>query len=94
MQTTLRIDDAIYREAKSEAAREGISLTRLVEGALCLRLRRVPAGKMSLPTYDSGVRLPAGFDLGSVVREAETAYGSRLAARSAPCGRQARVRRS
>jgi antitoxin component of RelBE/YafQ-DinJ toxin-antitoxin module len=34
MQTTLRIDDAIYREAKSAAARRGITLTRYIEEAL------------------------------------------------------------
>jgi hypothetical protein len=34
MQTTLRIDDAIYREAKAEAARRGMTLTRFLEDAL------------------------------------------------------------
>lgn len=34
MQTTLRIDDAIYREAKAEAARRGVTLTRFLEEAL------------------------------------------------------------
>lgn len=34
MQTTLRIDDRIYREAKAEAARRGITLTRYIEEAL------------------------------------------------------------
>ena len=34
MQTTLRIDDATYREAKSEAARRGMTLTRFIEAAL------------------------------------------------------------
>lgn len=34
MQTTLRIDDAIYREAKAEAARTGVTLTRFIEEAL------------------------------------------------------------
>lgn len=38
MQTTLRIDDAVYREAKAEAAREGITLTRFIEEALRLRI--------------------------------------------------------
>jgi hypothetical protein len=41
MQTTLRIDDEIYREAKAEAAREGITLTKFIEEALCLRLGRM-----------------------------------------------------
>jgi hypothetical protein len=34
MQTTLRIDDATYREAKAEAARRGMTLTRFLEEAL------------------------------------------------------------
>jgi hypothetical protein len=34
MQTTLRIDDATYREAKVEAARCGMTLTRFLEEAL------------------------------------------------------------
>jgi hypothetical protein len=34
MQTTLRIDDATYREAKAEAARLGLTLTRFIEDAL------------------------------------------------------------
>lgn len=40
MQTTLRIDDAIYREAKAEAARLGITLTRFIEDALRQRIAR------------------------------------------------------
>lgn len=38
MQTTLRIDDSLYREAKAEAARAGVSLTRFLEEGLRLRL--------------------------------------------------------
>jgi len=34
MQTTLRIDDATYREAKAEAARRGVTVTRFIEDAL------------------------------------------------------------
>ena len=34
MQTTLRIDDAVYREAKAQAARLGMTLTRFLEEAL------------------------------------------------------------
>ena len=34
MQTTLRIDDGTYREAKAEAARRGLTLTRFIEDAL------------------------------------------------------------
>jgi antitoxin component of RelBE/YafQ-DinJ toxin-antitoxin module len=38
MQTTLRIDDATYREAKAEAARLGLTLTRFIEEALRERI--------------------------------------------------------
>ena len=38
MQTTLRIDDSLYREAKAGAAREGITITRFIEEALQLRI--------------------------------------------------------
>lgn len=40
MQTTLRIDDRLYREAKAEAARAGVSLTRFLEEGLRLRLEQ------------------------------------------------------
>lgn len=39
MQTTLRIDEATYREAKAEAARRGVTLTRFIEEALRQRIR-------------------------------------------------------
>lgn len=44
MQTTLRIQDDIYREAKAEAAREGITMTRFLESAIRMRLGRSHAG--------------------------------------------------
>jgi len=34
MQTTLRLDDAIYRAAKAEAAKRGLTLTKFIETAL------------------------------------------------------------
>jgi hypothetical protein len=70
MQTTLRIDDRIYREAKAEAAREGVTLTRFLEEGLRLRLeaKRVPsvgeehfrifsAGKADSITWDASIRI-------------------------------------
>lgn len=48
MQTTLRIDDQLYREAKAGAAREGVTLTRFLEEALRLKLdkkQRLAPGK-------------------------------------------------
>jgi hypothetical protein len=44
MQTTLRIDDATYREAKAEAARLGLTLTRFIEQALRQRIARSRKG--------------------------------------------------
>lgn len=38
MQTTLRLDDATYREAKAEAARLGVTVTRYIEDALRQRI--------------------------------------------------------
>jgi hypothetical protein len=85
MQTTLRIDDGLYRQAKAEAARQGITLTRFIEEALRLRLsgrvktrRPVP----ELPSYDSGIRLPAGFDLEQAIRQAEAEADAASAAKS------------
>jgi len=40
VQTTLRINDNIYREAKAEAARIGITLTQFIEKALQSELQR------------------------------------------------------
>lgn len=39
MKTTLDIDDALLRSAKAYAARQGSSLTRLIEEGLQIRLR-------------------------------------------------------
>ena len=43
MKTTLNIDDQVLRNAKQQAAREGITLTALVEEALRARLLEAPA---------------------------------------------------
>ena len=42
IQTTLRIDDQLYREAKAEAVRAGLSLTRILKEGLRLRLEKMP----------------------------------------------------
>jgi len=52
MQTTLRIDDALYREAKAEAVRQGMTLSRFLEQALLFRIQKAKAG---------GERPPARF---------------------------------
>lgn len=58
MQTSLRIDMTLYREAKAAAASEGVTLTRYIESALRMRLRPVRS-TIALPLFDSGVRGPA-----------------------------------
>ena len=78
MQTTLRIDDQLYREAKAEAARQGITLTRFIEQALRLRLEHPPGGPMGpveLPTFAAG----DGFalspsELKRLAQQSERAY--------------------
>ncbi len=77
MQTTLRIDERLYREAKAEAARQGVTMTRFIEEALELRLKKRPAkgGQVELPTFGS----EAGFsfspsELKDFARESENQY--------------------
>jgi hypothetical protein len=61
MQTTLRIQDELYREAKAQAAREGITLTRFLESALQLKLAKTQAPATGKPhfftLYDPGTPL-------------------------------------
>jgi len=47
MQTTLRIDDQIYRDAKAQAARLGITLTQFIEGALQERIKQSVNGGLA-----------------------------------------------
>jgi hypothetical protein len=56
MKTTLQIDDEVMRELKQEAARQGKTMSELVETALRLLLRpRRPSEKLpALPTFHSG----------------------------------------
>jgi hypothetical protein len=62
MQTTLRIDGKLYRKAKSEAARQGVTITRYIEEALKLRLRQGSAARgarrVALPTFAAGKGFP------------------------------------
>lgn len=44
MQTTLRINDEIFREAKAAAARRGVTLTRFIEEALEARIHGKGSG--------------------------------------------------
>ncbi len=56
MKTTLNIDDSVMAELKREAARQGRTMSELVETALRLLLRaqRKPAKIPPLPTFNSG----------------------------------------
>ena len=45
MKTTLNLNDRVLQRAKRRAAREGITLTRLVEDALRARLATTSKGK-------------------------------------------------
>jgi hypothetical protein len=65
MRTTLDINDRLMAEAKSLAARRGLSLKALVEEALRERLHARgdnPRAEVSLPTY-AGNGLQPGVDL-------------------------------
>lgn len=60
MKTTLVIDDRIMTQLKAEAARQGKTMSELVESALRMFLRRTPRKKAELPpfpTFNSGGHL-------------------------------------
>lgn len=78
MATTLRINEALYREAKAEAARAGVTLTRFIEDSLRKTLGQKPA-IADLPVFDSGIRLAKGYDLAALIRDEENAYMDRVA---------------
>lgn len=65
MKTTLDLRDDLLVRAKETAAREGTSLTRMIEESLALRLRRrrAVAGKLKpLPVSARNGGLRAGID--------------------------------
>jgi hypothetical protein len=74
MQTTLRLDDEIFRQAKSQAAARGISLTRLVEEAIREHLAKPAARpgrrRVRLPVSSASGGLAPGF---STLKEAAAA---------------------
>ena len=65
MQTTLRLDDELYRQAKSRAAALGMSLTRFLEDAVREQLSRQPpprrGRRIRLPVSRATGGLAAGF---------------------------------
>lgn len=72
MQTTLRIETALYRQAKTEAARQGITLTQFIHEALILRLKApLNTGPVQLPSFRGGPDVAADFDLSSAMKEVQ-----------------------
>lgn len=73
MQTTLRIDDTVYREAKAEAARLGVTLTQFIEDALRRWIARSRSGEVTVQNeieerdrlMESLLRRTAHFRVGS-----------------------------
>lgn len=80
MRTTIDINDRLLADAKSLAARRGLSLKAVVEEALLEKLQARPTKRQALrlPTY-SGHGLQPGVDL--------TDNGSLLEAMDADAGR-------
>lgn len=66
MATTLRIDESLYREAKAEAARQGVTITRFIEDALRLKLgaggTTRQGSPLSLPTFAADAGFPYSPD--------------------------------
>lgn len=67
MQTTLRIDDMLYRQAKAKAASLGISLTQFLEEAL-----RAKLSERSSHPLRKRVRLPVSSASGGLVSPMKT----------------------
>ncbi len=67
MRTTVRLDDALMKRAREEAARRGITLTALIEQGLRHALRRPPKRRqynsVSLPECRAGGGILPGVDL-------------------------------
>lgn len=64
MKTTLDLNDALLTEAKTLAAQQRTSLTRLIEEGLQLRLRarHAPTKPVRLPVYRGKGGLAPGLD--------------------------------
>lgn len=73
MQTTLRIDPTLYRDAKAAAAREGITLTRFIESSLQIRLSSVARQITALPLFDSGAA--RDLDVLALIQAADAEFG-------------------
>jgi len=64
MKTTLNLNDALLTKAKTLAAQQHTSLTRLIEEGLQLRLRAkdAPSKRVRLPVYRGKGGLAPGLD--------------------------------
>lgn len=64
MKTTLNLNDALLTQAKTFAAQQRTSLTRLIEEGLHLRLRaqQTPVRPVRLPVHRGTGGLAAGLD--------------------------------
>jgi len=62
MQTTLRLDDELYRQAKAQAAAQGISVTKLVEEAIREHLAKPPTAPRR-----RRIRLPVSTSVGGIL---------------------------
>lgn len=67
MRTTIRLDDALLREAKARAARAGRSLNEFIEDAVRVAVRKSPRGAAppAIPVLKGGNGLRPGVSLDS-----------------------------
>lgn len=67
MRTTVRLDDALMRKAKREAARRGVTFTSLIERGLRLVLaqpvKRAVRRRICLPVCNAGGGVLPGVDI-------------------------------
>jgi hypothetical protein len=74
MQTTLRIDDEIFRRAKTKSSELGLSLTRFFEEAVEERLSRLeerPAHRIELPVSSVSGPTITGEELSKRIESAQ-----------------------
>ena len=72
MRTTIRLEDALLREAKARAALQGSSLNEFIEEAVRTALLRTPAPRAAppLPVVGGGARRPGvSLDSGAELLE-------------------------
>lgn len=85
MRTTVRLDDELFAAAKAQAAKQGATLTVVIEEALRERLSRIPptgdAAPVELPTF-AGDGLQPGAQAGARGNLVTDAYLAALAIES------------